>query len=108
MDLTQTIRYRSAVLWTIGVTLLVETITLGLRFVAGIIAVQFNATAPLLMQIHHMFWCIPLFVVAPLFWRSPRASGAIIGVGCGFVLSDLLHHFIVLPLTVGDTGWHWP
>jgi hypothetical protein len=26
----------------------------------------------------------------------------------GFVISDLLHHVIVLPLTVGTTGWHWP
>ncbi|MEN6492818.1 MAG: hypothetical protein ABFD16_00885 [Thermoguttaceae bacterium] len=82
--------------------------TLYLRFAARVTAVEFNATAPLLLQIHHMFWSIPLFLVAPFFWRSPRTSGAILGIACGLVLSDLMHHCIVLPVTVGNMGWHWP
>jgi hypothetical protein len=24
------------------------------------------------------------------------------------VVSDVVHHVIVLPLTVGNMGWHWP
>ena len=108
VDQTTATRYRSILGWTIGTTLVAEGVTLYLRFRTGISAVEFNATAPLVLQIHHMFWCIPLFLVTPLFWRLPRASGAILGIGCGFVLSDLAHHFIVLPLTVGNTGWHWP
>jgi hypothetical protein len=31
-----------------------------------------------------------------------------IGIAGGLILSDLLHHFVVLPLWVGNTGWHWP
>jgi hypothetical protein len=87
---------------------LVEGVTLYLRFARGLAAGEFNATAPWLLQIHHMFWSIPLFVLAPLVWRFPRVSGAMGGVGCGFVLSDLAHHFLILPLIVGNTGWHWP
>jgi hypothetical protein len=94
--------------WTIGITLVAESITAYLRFENGINAVEFNAAAPLLLQIHHMFWSIPLFLLAPFFWWIPRTGGAIIGIGCGLVLSDLIHHFIVLPLTVGNIGWHWP
>ncbi len=30
------------------------------------------------------------------------------GVSAGFVFSDLAHHFLVLPLLIGDIGWHWP
>jgi hypothetical protein len=96
------------IVWTIAVTLLVEAITAYLRFRSGINAAEFNANAPLLLKIHHMFWCIPLFLAAPFVWRFPRTSGAILGIGCGFLLSDLMHHFIVLPLTVGNIGWHWP
>ena len=29
-------------------------------------ATEFNATAPLLLQIHHMFWSVPLLLVLPL------------------------------------------
>ncbi len=31
-----------------------------------------------------------------------------LGIAAGLVLSDLVHHFVVLPLWVGNTGWHWP
>jgi hypothetical protein len=108
VDMTRTTRRRSFLAWAIVTTLLAEGVTLYLRFKTGLSAVEFNETAPLVLQIHHMFWSIPLFLVAPLVWRFPRTSGAILGIGCGLVLSDLAHHFLVLPLTVGNTGWHWP
>jgi hypothetical protein len=86
-----------------------ELITLAVRFVHGVSAVEFNKTAPLLLQIHHMFWSAPLFVIAAVTsWRFPRVTGTLIGIGLGFILSDLVHHFVVLPILVGNTGWHWP
>jgi hypothetical protein len=94
--------------WTVVITVLVEAVTIYLRFGKGESAVEFNKTAPLLLQIHHAFWCIPLFILAPVFWRYPKISGALIGIGCGFILSDAIHHLGVLPLTVGNMGWHWP
>ncbi|MCA9246634.1 MAG: hypothetical protein KDA42_05945 [Planctomycetales bacterium] len=93
---------------TIGTTVVVEAITIALRFGAGADAVSFNKSAPLLLQIHHMFWSIPILVALPLTWRRSQLSGLLLGVALGFVFSDLLHHFLVLPLTVGNTGWHWP
>jgi hypothetical protein len=98
----------STISWTVISTLVVEAITAFLRFHHGIMATEFNKTAPLLLRIHHMFYSLPLFAVTPLVWRWPRLSGALLGIAFGLILSDLLHHFVVLPLTVGNIGWHWP
>ena len=100
---------RHLLLFSVLVTVGFELLTLVVRFGSGVSAVEFNKTAPLLMQIHHMFWSVPLFLVAPFtLKRLPRLTGAVIGTGVGFILSDLVHHFIVLPILVGDSGWHWP
>jgi hypothetical protein len=101
-------RKRWAIAWAVVVTLGVEAITLYLRFGRQQTAAEFNKTAPLLLQIHHMFWSVPLFAILPFCWRRPKGSGALLGIAVGFILSDLAHHFIVLPLVVGNTGWHWP
>jgi hypothetical protein len=100
------IRGRIVVVWTVVSTVLVEAITIYLRFRSGVSATEFNKTAPLLLQIHHMFWSLPLLVVVWLVWRNVRLSGALLGIALGLTLSDLLHHFVVLPLTVDNTGWH--
>ena len=101
-------RFKVTAAWTIAITLVVEAVTLYLRFGRGQTATEFNRTAPLLLQIHHMFWSVPLLAVLPLVWRRPRLSGVLLGIALGFVISDVLHHVIVLPLTVGNMGWHWP
>lgn len=101
-------RCRSAVFWTIGVTMLVELITVYVRFGAGLSAVEFNESAPLLLQVHHMFWSVPLLLAPPFTWRWPGLSGALLGIALGLIASDAIHHLVVLPLTVGNTGWHWP
>jgi hypothetical protein len=89
-------------------TILTELVTLWLRFGLGATAAEFNRTAPLVLQMHHMFWSIPLLAAAAFFRGKPGTSSALRGIAAGFVASDLLHHFVVLPLTVGNTGWHWP
>ncbi len=96
--------------WTTGiaVTVLTEAVTLYLRFGLQRTAVEFNRTAPLLLQIHHMFWAVPLLPLIWLAWKRPRRSGVLCGIAWGFVVSDFAHHFLVLPLLIGDTGWHWP
>ena len=101
-------RRSSITLWMVISTVGVEAITACLRFRGGITATEFNTTAPFLLQIHHMFWSLPLLVIVPLAWQKPKLSGTLLGIACGLILSDLLHHFLVLPLTVGNTGWHWP
>lgn len=95
--------------WAIVVTIGFELVTLFVRFGMDYSVHQFNETSPpLLLQLHHMFWAVPLLFVLPLFWKSPVWSGRVLGVAMGFVISDLVHHFMVLPVTVGNTGWHWP
>ena len=94
--------------WAVVSTLLSEAVTVAMRIGTGTSAAEFNRTAPLLLQIHHMFWSVPLALIAAVAWRRRRLSGALLGIGLGLVASDLLHHFVVLPLTVGNTGWHWP
>lgn len=105
---TSRLRTRCLLLSAAASGILVEAVTLILRFGQGLSAVEFNKSAPLLLQIHHMFWSVPLLLTAPLIWRRPRLSGIVLGIAVGFIASDLVHHFVVLPLTVGDTGWHWP
>jgi len=102
-------RRQAFVDWAIISTIVIECITLLLRFRGGITAVDFNATAPpLLLQIHHMFWAVPLLPGVVWYWRRPTFSGALAGLAIGLIASDLLHHFAFLPLLVGNTGWHWP
>lgn len=108
MSPTTALRRRTAITWTLVTTVLAEAVTLYLRFGRHVSAVEFNRTAPLLLQLHHMFWSIPLFLLLPLVWRLPRTSGTLLGLACGLVLSDSIHHLLVLPLTVGNMGWHWP
>jgi hypothetical protein len=105
---TSSARRRALLEWGGACTVATEVITLYLRFRHGATAVEFNRTAPLLLQIHHLFWSIPAFMVAVAVWKRPKLSGALAGIAVGFIVSDLLHHFVALPLTVGNTGWHWP
>ena len=88
------IRGHAIVVWTDISTLVVEAITAYPRFHKGISAVEFNKTAPLLLQIHHMIYSLPLLAVLPLVWRKPRLSGALLGIGirrrcrlCRFIAS---------------------
>lgn len=92
---------------SLGLTLLFEAFTVLARLWMGS-AVEFNRSAPLWLQIHHMFWSIPIFVAAVATRRWPRAARFLTSCGTALIASDLLHHFVVLPLTVGNTGWHWP
>ena len=85
-----------------------ETVTLVARFGIGVSAVEFNRTAPLIWQIHHMFWALPVWLAAVCLRPWPRGAKSLWALGLALVASDLVHHFAVLPLLVGNTGWHWP
>ena len=93
---------------TLGLSALGEAVTVAARFGAGVSAREFNRTAPLLLQIHHLFWALPLGAAAWLLRRRPRVAGWLSALAVACVLSDLAHHFVVLPLLAGETGWHWP
>ena len=92
----------------LGLTFGAEAITLATRFGAGVEAREWSRTAPLLLQIHHMFWAIPIAVAAGLLRGRPRIAAWLAALAVACVASDLAHHFLVLPVLVGNTGWHWP
>ena len=103
--------FRERSFWwsTLCLTIVMELVTIALRIAYGQSAAEHIAAThpPLLLQLHHMFWSVP-FVVAGLFVSGRRSSIALWSVSLGLILSDLSHHFLVLPLWVGNTGWHWP
>lgn len=86
-----------------------EVITILWRVAAGRSAAEWIETTepPLWAQVHHMFWSLPLLPLA-LLVRGRAASYVLWSLIAGLIGSDLAHHFIVLPLWVGNTGWHWP
>ncbi|HJT36082.1 MAG TPA: hypothetical protein VJ783_28930 [Pirellulales bacterium] len=90
---TAQLRVRWTLASGITTTVLTEAITLWLRFGTGRTAAEFNRTTPLLLQIHHLFWSLPLLLLLPLFWRRAKLSGTLLGVAFGFIVSDLMHHF---------------
>jgi hypothetical protein len=99
---------RRILIWTVAATVIVESATLWLRFGRGVQATEFNKSASLVLRIHHMFWSAPLLFIAPFLLGRPRIFDALIGVSLGLIVSDLAHHFLILPLLTGTTGWHWP
>ena len=108
MQLSANNRWKQTGLWTLGVGCITEAVTLAMRFGVHLSAVEFNKTAPLLLQIHHMLYGAPLLLIAPFVWRFRAFSAALVGIACGLILSDAAHHLLILPLTVGNMGWHWP
>lgn len=99
---------RGLLAWTLVSTALVELVTVWVRFRGGVTAEEFNPTAPFILRIHHLFWSLPLFAAAAIVRSRPPVRRALLGVAFGLIASDLLHHFAVLPVMVGNTGWHWP
>ena len=101
---------RSSVFWcsVLGMTIAVEAASVVARLKVGD-ATTFAGTAhlPLVLRIHHMFWPVALVPLLALV-RNRTATHVLLGISAGLILSDLLHHFVVLPLWVGNIGWHWP
>jgi hypothetical protein len=101
-------RWRPAAYWTCFVTVAVEALTATLRFSTGKSITQVSSDWPIWLRTHHMFWGALVLVASFMVWGRNRLWAAIFGIGLGLILSDAIHHLIVLPLTVGDYGWHWP
>ena len=101
---------RNLTLPTLALTTLFELLTILGRILSGGSAEEWIAAnnPPLLVSMHHMFWAVPVFLLAGAAGRYPRASRFLWACGVALILSDLSHHFAVLPLWVGNTGWHWP
>ena len=98
---------RICLIWCLIVTVVGELITIICRIAAGGPATAIlRPETHVLIRMHHMFWAIPVLIVAIFVKGSARMR--LVGIAGGLILSDLAHHFVVLPLWVGNTGWHWP
>lgn len=103
--------FRERPFWslTLALTVLMELITIAMRLAFGQSAADYIAKAnlPLLLQMHHMFWSVP-FAIASVLVSGRRSSTILWSITLALIASDLSHHFLVLPVWVGHTGWHWP
>jgi hypothetical protein len=91
-----------AILWGVAFALIWEATTCAFRFGLDMQSTRDTAwMAPLTLgfRIHHGYLGVILIVLAALISSAPSRSALLI-VGVGFVVSDLVHHFLVLwPLT---------
>lgn len=88
-------------------TTLIETLTVVLRFGAGLESTRDTAsTIGWLtggLRIHHGYVGLLLALVAlVLIHRTPRLARYLLIAGIALVLSDAIHHFVVLAWWVGD------
>ena len=98
---------RRALVRVLLLTLLFETVTAFCRF-----GLDFEATrdtrellAPLTanLRIHHCYIGLLMLPFAALLHKARPAPAAwILQIGCALILSDLVHHFIVLYSVVGS------
>ncbi len=93
---------RELVLAGLGLALLIELVTVGFRFGLGMESTRdtgFMARLTFGWRIHHGYVGALLLALAP--GLAPgRLRGAAVVLGIGLLVSDLVHHFLVLwPIT---------
>ncbi len=88
---------------TVAVTLLIEGVTLLFRFGFGLRsseATQFLKTVTLNVRVHHGYVGLVLFPATFFGFPALPLFGWICATWLAFVISDLIHHFLILwPLT---------
>ena len=87
-------RQRSFWLGVVGLTVLMELVTAAMRLTAGQSAAEYIAASqpPWIMQIHHMFWSVPLIVLALVVPKPPVVRWLWM-ISLALIVSDLCHHF---------------
>lgn len=91
------------------VTLLFEFITVVCRFAFGLRAgtsFSFLGTLTGGYRIHHLYVGASLTGVVLITGLSPSLNNALLILGMGLILSDLLHHFVVLWPITGAHEFH--
>ena len=96
--------------WAIIVlfTLIIEAITVFNRFVLGIRAqrvyrkIMKRIGFKKIFHFHHMYWSV-LLIPLSLFYPNLY----LFEIGSAMILSDLIHHFIVLKLITGKTDFYF-
>ena len=102
---------RQAILYSAAITALIEAVTVLFRF--GLRLESSKDTASTIgrltggIRIHHGYIGLTLIVIVALASRRwPRLARWLLIIGLSLVLSDLVHHFLVLWPIVGDPEFH--
>jgi hypothetical protein len=100
---------KAVALWCLAFTAAVELFTCLLRFGLGLESQRDAAwMAPLTFgyRVHHGYCGVLLAVVAAFVWKRRAARNALLVVGGALLLSDMLHHFLVLRLVTGSPEFY--
>ncbi len=95
--------------WIAILTLLFEAITVILRFGFGLQATQstaFIGNITFGIRIHHGYLGVILLLVSLIPALPVNVRNILIILGSSLLLSDLIHHFIILWLITGDPHFH--
>ncbi|MFC1462884.1 hypothetical protein ACFLQU_04680 [Verrucomicrobiota bacterium] len=102
---------RQVAAWSAGLTVVIEVITAVMRF--GLKMQSTRDTASTVgaltrgIRIHHGYiGLLAIIVAACLLKAAPALSRWVLVGGIALVASDLIHHFVVLWLVVGDPEFH--
>lgn len=103
-----------AVLWTVGLTLVFELVTVLFRFGFKLEATrdtQALARWTRGIRIHHGYWGVPLAIIGAGLLLTPAAPGVgvafwMLVLGLALIKSDLIHHFLVLWPITGSHDFH--
>jgi len=84
-----------------------EVVTVAMRFGLGLQTTRDTAwLSPLTLgfRIHHGYFGVLLLLACPFLRCGPR--NALLAVGLALLVSDLVHHFVVLKGVTGDAQFH--
>lgn len=104
-----TVRFtnRALLIWSLVLTAAFEVVTVLLRFGFRLESTRDTASTvgrlTLGLRIHHSYIGLIIILLACFLWtRFPRAGFWLLATGIGLLLSDLIHHFLVLWVVFGD------
>jgi len=99
----------------IGVAAILELVTYILRTITGLHSRNVQNKLKLPIRVHHMYVGMIIAIIGLLYTEPVMASAGLVGlsawipasfniydVGMAIVMSDVIHHFIVMPLAHED------
>lgn len=105
--MTERFTNRALIIWSLALTVVFEAVTILLRFGFRLESTRDTASTigrmTLGLRIHHSYLGLIVILLACWLWtRFPRVSFWLLATGIGLLLSDLIHHFLVLWIVMGD------
>ncbi len=100
------------VLWTVGLTVLFEAVTVVFRFGFKLEATRDTARYVARwtrgVRIHHGYWGVPLALAGAVMLLATPVGVAfwLLVLGLALIKSDLIHHFLVLWPITGSHDFH--